>query len=129
MRRALTAWGLAGWAGLAGVAGLAMTGASCSPAGGPPACGVVGPTACPSPAPRYADVAAIVDQRCAGPCHSGVLADGPWPLTDYDHVADWADVIRGELLGCSMPPADSDVMMTLEERLAVLTWIRCGSPE
>ena len=103
---------------------------ACSPAGeGPPACGVVGPTECPSPPPLYADVAPIVGQRCAGPCHDGLLAEGPWPLTDYEHVADWADVIRGELLRCTMPPADSGVTMTLDERLALLTWIRCGHPE
>ena len=112
------------------VSWLALGAAACSPAGGGAAsCGVVGPTECPSPTPRYADVATIVDQRCTGPCHSGLLAEGPWPLTDYPHVADWASVIRGELLSCAMPPADSGVAMSLDERLAILSWIRCGSPE
>jgi len=108
---------------------LALGVAACSPAGGAPSCGVVAPTECASPTTRYPDVAAIIDQRCAGPCHSGLLADGPWPLNDYEHVADWADVIRSELLSCSMPPADSEVTMTLDERMAILAWIRCGYPE
>jgi len=109
---------------------LALGAVACSPArGGPPACGVIGPTECPSPTLRYADVAPIIDQRCAGPCHSGLLAEGPWPLNDYEPVADWADVIRDEVLTCDMPPADSGVTMTLDERLAILAWIRCGNPE
>jgi len=91
-------------------------------------CTIVAPTACPTPSPTYASVAAIIAQRCAGPCHSGV-PDGPWPLTDYQHVADWADVVRDELLDCSMPPLDSGVAMTAAERLAILTWIRCDYPE
>jgi len=109
---------------------LILGAAACSPAGGGAAsCGVVGPTECPNPTLRYADVATIVDQRCTGPCHSGLFAEGPWPLTDYQQVADWADVVRSELLSCAMPPADSGVTMPLEERLALLAWIRCGYPE
>ena len=109
---------------------LALGAVACSPArGGPSACGVIGPTECPSPTLRYADVAPIIDQRCAGPCHSGLLAEGPWPLNDYEPVADWADVIRDEVLTCAMPPADSGVTMTLDDRLAILAWIRCGNPE
>lgn len=91
-------------------------------------CAVMAPTECPAPAPRYRDVATIVEQRCATPCHSGV-PDGPWPLIDYEHVADWADVVRASLLDCSMPPADGGVSITTNERLTILAWIRCGFPE
>jgi uncharacterized membrane protein len=91
-------------------------------------CSVSAPTACPDPSPHYADVAPIINQRCVEPCHSG-LPEGPWPLTDYEHVADWADVVRTDLIGCLMPPADGGVSMADEERLAILTWIRCGFPE
>ncbi|MFL5305871.1 MAG: hypothetical protein ACJ8F1_11690 [Polyangia bacterium] len=96
--------------------------------GQPLVCSVAAPTSCPEPAPRYADVAGILNQRCAMPCHSGVPS-GPWPLTDYEHVADWADAVRADLLDCSMPPADGGVSITTDDRTAVLTWIRCGSPE
>lgn len=89
-------------------------------------CSVKAPTACPNPAPRYADVLPIFQQRCTG-CHSGV-ADGPWPLTEYEHIADWQDIIRGAMIDCSMPPPDAGVPMTNDERLAILTWIRCALP-
>jgi hypothetical protein len=88
-------------------------------------CSVDAPTSCPDPAPRYADVAPIIDQRCVQPCHSG-LPEGPWPLTDYQHVADWADVVRTDLILCVMPPADGGTSISDEERGAILTWIRCG---
>src|SRR4051812_40856328 len=91
-------------------------------------CSVEAPTACPDPSPHYADIAPIINQRCAEPCHSGV-PEGPWPLTDYPHVADWADVVRTDLILCLMPPADGGVSMSDDERLAILTWIRCGFPE
>jgi uncharacterized membrane protein len=89
------------------------------------ACTVTAPTACPDPAPRYADVAPVFNQRCAGPCHWG-MPGGPWPLTDYAHIADWADVVRDEVLTCAMPPAGEQTDMTDVERTAILSWIRCG---
>jgi hypothetical protein len=89
------------------------------------ACGVAAPTSCPSPAPTYADIAPIVQRLCI-PCHIGA-ADGPWPLTAYQHVADWQDIIRAAMLDCTMPP-DAGFPMTRTERLTVLTWIRCGLP-
>lgn len=92
-----------------------------------PSCSVPAPTSCPEPAPHYADVAPIFEQRCVL-CHKGDFS-GPWPLTDYGHVADWQDSIRSNLLDCSMPPSDAGVPMALEERLAILTWIRCGLPK
>jgi hypothetical protein len=49
-----------------------------------------------------------------------------WPLTDFRHVADWQDLIHDDLLACTMPPADAGFQMTTAERVAILTWIRCG---
>ena len=95
----------------------------------PLSCTVTAPTSCPAPAPHYADVEPISQQRCAGPCHSGIDPAGPWPLTDYEHVADWADVVRANLLDCSMPPADGGVTLSAEDRLAILIWLRCGFPK
>ncbi|APR81745.1 Hypothetical protein A7982_07094 [Minicystis rosea] len=97
--------------------------------GGPvtPPCDVTAPTSCPDPAPTYADVMPILTLKCQ-PCHSGV-PNGPWPLTDYDHVADWQNEIRTELLACSMPPLDGGVTITDEERMLLLTWVRCGVPK
>lgn len=84
---------------------------------------------CPSPAPTYADVQPIFEQRCSNAaCHTGA-AGGEWPLDTYSHVADWQDVIRDELLTCAMPPPDSGVVVTRDERQLILTWIRCGYRE
>jgi hypothetical protein len=90
-------------------------------------CTVRAPTACPEPPPRYADVLPIFEQRCII-CHSGA-PNGPWPLDGYEHIADWQDNIRSDMLDCSMPPFDAGVPITLEERMAILTWIRCGLPK
>lgn len=93
----------------------------------PPPCETTAPTSCPSPAPTYADIAPIVESRCLG-CHYGALG-GPWPLTSYDHVADWRDTIRGAMLDCSMPPPEEQVPITTDERMQLLVWIRCGMPQ
>ena len=86
------------------------------------------PTACPDPAPTFADVAPIFGERCVTPCHSGT-PNGPWPLSRYEHIFDWQEDIRSHLLDCTMPPLDGGVAITTEERLAILNWIRCGLPE
>src|SRR5262245_15303976 len=58
-----------------------------SPDARPASCSVTAPTSCPDPAPHYADVMPIFRDRCVI-CHSGAV-DGPWALTDYEHIADW----------------------------------------
>lgn len=90
-------------------------------------CAITAPTACPTPAPTYAAVEPLFESRCVTTCHGGVPG-GPWPLRGYQHVADWADIIRGAMLTCEMPPRDSGVTMTADERVAILTWIVCGFP-
>jgi len=92
----------------------------------PASCDLEAPTACPEPAPTYGDVSPIFASRCVT-CHSGAPG-GPWALRDYEHVVDWSDTIHDELLACAMPPLDAGVPITKEERLAILTWIRCGTP-
>jgi hypothetical protein len=87
-------------------------------------CPVPPPTECPNPPPHYPDIEPIVQRLCV-PCHMG-LPNGPWPLTDYTHVADWQDIIRGAMLDCSMPPIEAVFAMRSAERVAILTWILCG---
>ena len=89
-------------------------------------CQVSAPTACPSPMPTYATVAPVFKERCVV-CHAGNW-NGPWPLDSYRHVADWKEDIRSNLLLCTMPPPNSGVQMTRDERLLILTWIRCNIP-
>jgi hypothetical protein len=86
------------------------------------------PTTCPDPPPHYADVTPILEHSCVVGCHSGE-AGGPWPLTDYDHVAGWADAIQADLLHCLMPPSDAGIPITADEIAAILTWIQCGAPQ
>jgi hypothetical protein len=92
----------------------------------PVTCAATAPTSCPDPPPRYADVAPVVAKRCV-PCHFG-LENGPWPLVTYGEIVDWADVIRGDLLSCSMPPPDGGVTLEEPERQVILAWLRCGHP-
>jgi hypothetical protein len=88
-------------------------------------CDVTAPTACSDPPLRYADVESIFSERCTS-CHGG--SDGRWPLTTYQHVADWYAEIRGQMLSCGMPPPSSGLAMPRAERERVLLWIRCGFP-
>jgi hypothetical protein len=91
----------------------------------PETCQVTAPTTCPDRSPRYADVKPVFAQYCSG-CHNG--RDGMWPLSSYQHVADWYGEIRGQLLVCTMPPPASGVVLPRAERELILTWIRCGFP-
>ena len=88
-------------------------------------CTVVAPTMCPAPAIRYPDVQPIFQRRCVL-CHSDHSQH--WPLTTYQHVADWYDTIHDDVLGCMMPPPAANIPITDDERLAILTWLRCGYP-
>lgn len=101
--------------------------AACSPSdeAKPIVCTVSAPLECPEPALGYSDVAPIFEKRCAS-CHSG-MPGAPWSLRDYEHVADWQDVVRGEVLHCRMPPPDSGMVISDDERLAILTWVKCGA--
>jgi hypothetical protein len=92
-----------------------------------PVCTVKNPEECPSPAPTYADVAPLLEERC-NTCHSDD-STGPWPLTTYDNVADWWDLVRRDTLNCSMPPPDSGLSLTHDESKLILDWIYCDLPE
>jgi hypothetical protein len=52
-----------------------------------------------------------------------------WSLKDYQHVSDWRDTIRQVMVDCSMPPVDAGVPLTVEERWAILEFLRCGLPK
>lgn len=83
-------------------------------------------TECPSPAPTYTEVQQLFDTHC-NICHGTNGTE--WPLENYDDISAWQIDIRGELLDCSMPPADAGTHMTLAEKQQILTWIRCGLPK
>ena len=127
MRRAASAVAILTAVALLGAAGCDRSAGGTTNDAGALVCTVQAPTACPDPAPHWADVSAIFQNRCVQ-CHNGMIG-GPWPLMQYQHVADWSDLVRAMLIDCSMPPPDAGVPMTDEERVAILTWILCGHPE
>jgi hypothetical protein len=92
-----------------------------------PACDVAPPDLCYQPDLRFADVKPIFDRHCV-PCHYGQLG-GPWPLQSYTDIADWHDIVRDDIAFCSMPPADAGTVMTTEEKMKVLDWLRCDFPQ
>jgi uncharacterized membrane protein len=92
----------------------------------PLVCDVTLPRSCSDMSLGWADVQPIFEQRCIG-CHSGDPG-GPWPLTSYEHAADWANEIRSQMRACSMPPVDAGIVMPTEEREKILLWVRCGAP-
>jgi len=91
------------------------------------------PTSCPNPPVTYGKVEPIFLARCVSLCHGGKTIDPAtdaaiWAFTDYAHVVSWQDTVRPAVLTCSMPPVDAGVPITVEERRAILDWIRCGAP-
>jgi uncharacterized membrane protein len=89
-----------------------------------PLCAISIAPGCPAPEPIFADVKPIFEQRCAV-CHNG-QPGGPWALNDYNHIADWQEAVSQMIAECEMPPADSGVLMTVEEREKILRWVQCG---
>ncbi len=89
-------------------------------------CEAVDGAACPSVPPSYAkDVVPVLDRDCNQTCHAPGM--GQWPLTNYSDVADWSALIATDIDDCAMPPADAGALTT-SERMTVLGWLACGSP-
>ena len=82
---------------------------------------------CSGVVPTYAQLTPVFTRACVV-CHDDA-AGGPWPLTTYQHVADWQDQVRSEILNCTMPPLDAGIPITWDERQAIFTWVRCGRPK
>jgi hypothetical protein len=115
---------------LALVLGVAACGGGSSVTGDAGAlhCAVDAPTSCPADGPTYETVQPIILSRCV-PCHNGQVADGPWPLLTWEEVVSWSDDVRTMVLDCTMPPSDSGVPITDEERHTILQWLRCDTPK
>jgi hypothetical protein len=97
----------------------------------PPHCTIVDASACNSPPPSYqASIAPLLDRACNSTCHAPGV--GPWPLTNYSDVADWASIIQNDVQSCAMPPADAGAgngSLTDAERAMLINWIICGAPD
>jgi hypothetical protein len=96
----------------------------------PSGCTFIDASACQSPIPSYSkDVAPVLDRACNTTCHAPGV--GPWPLTDWANVADWGDIIGGDIEQCSMPPMDAGAgngTLSDQERSTILNWLVCGAP-
>lgn len=96
----------------------------------PTGCTFIDASACENPIPSYAkDVAPALDRACNSTCHAPGV--GPWPLTNWADVADWGNIIGGDIEQCSMPPPDAGAgngTLTDKERAAILNWLVCGAP-
>lgn len=78
----------------------------------------------------------ILNNRCVE-CHrEGQVA--PFPLTNYEEVAGWSEMIREVVEQGRMPPwyADprfghwaNDARLTDEDKQTLITWVKNGSPE
>jgi peroxiredoxin len=84
----------------------------------------------------YGRVAAVVNARCLE-CHRAGEA-GPFPLSTFEQVKGWADMIREVVADGVMPPWHADAprghfandrRLSDDEKKTLLAWIDAGCPE
>jgi hypothetical protein len=84
---------------------------------------------CPTPPVTYDNLKPLFQARCVNVCHNGVTKDSNgeviWRLTELKHFDDWQDATRARIADCSMPPPDAGVPLTIEERQAILEFLKC----
>jgi hypothetical protein len=79
--------------------------------------------------PSFArDITPIFAARCKS-CHALGNDGGRWPLEKYEHIYDWRLLIRYDLVLCKMPPSNSEVALTPDERAVIIDWLNCGAPD
>ena len=84
--------------------------------------------ACPTAVPSYAQqVAPIVGQYCAL-CHYAGSPYSNLSLTTYHELSYSRGGVLGEVISCSMPPANT-VLMPDSARVTLIDWIECGTPD
>jgi peroxiredoxin len=82
------------------------------------------------------DIAPLLNSRCVA-CHrEGQI--GPFPLTSYDEVAGWAEMMREVVQQNRMPPWDADPhfgkfkndsRLSDREKDLLYAWVKNGAPE
>ncbi len=83
---------------------------------------------CPDPAPSYAnDVAPLIEQYCASQCHDATGSASDQPLATYSDLKSRALNVETQIYQCRMPEAPV-TPPTLEERVTLLSWFVCGTP-
>jgi uncharacterized membrane protein len=85
------------------------------------------PTACPADVPSFkATIAPIVASHCTL-CHSADGSQSGQSFGTYDLVYASRSAVLDQIYACNMPPAGAP-QLTLDERVTVLAWLVCGSP-
>jgi hypothetical protein len=86
---------------------------------------------CPSVVPMWStQVSAIVQARCAGPCHSPGGVESTYPLTSYADVTAKRETVLDQVYGCLMPPPGNDLGATIDaaDQATLISWLACGAP-
>jgi uncharacterized membrane protein len=85
------------------------------------------PAACPADIPSFkTTVAPIVASHCTL-CHSVDGSQSGHSFATYDLVYASRSAVLDQIYACNMPPAGA-AQLALAERVTVLTWLVCGSP-
>jgi hypothetical protein len=94
-----------------------------------PACSIDVPSVCQT-APSYSgDIAPLVSRACL-PCHARGGVASNHNLTTYAGLRLSGTTVLLEIKQCLMPPADAgpDAALTLEDRMEILQWFACLTP-
>jgi uncharacterized membrane protein len=85
------------------------------------------PAACPPNIPSFHNtIAPIVASHCT-PCHSTDGSQSSHSFATYELIDASRGAVLDQIYACNMPPAGA-TKLALTERVAVLTWLVCGSP-
>jgi hypothetical protein len=90
------------------------------------------PSGCAQVPSWSAMVQAIVANRCQV-CHASDGDAPKVPLTTYAEVSGRRVASLTQITSCEMPPGDdpslpAPVVLSTDERQALLTWLNCGAP-
>jgi hypothetical protein len=111
---------------LLGLAGLVALG--CGSGVEAPACTVVLPKQCPTPAPSYATDVAPIFQGICNNCHSPGKQTGTIPFNNYVQIYARRTTVLDQVYRCKMPPVDG-TPATPAEVQTLLTWLICDAPD
>lgn len=94
----------------------------------PPNCPLDLPAACPPTVPSFAaDVAPIFSSICAN-CHAAGKPKRDVPLDNYARIKARAGTVLSQIYDCIMPPAGSPAAINEAQRIILMTWLVCDSP-
>jgi uncharacterized membrane protein len=86
------------------------------------------PATCPAVIPSYQNtVAPILASRCTL-CHSTDASQSGHSFATYPLVYASRSAVLNQIYACNMPPSGA-AQLTLAERVSVLNWLVCGSPD